>query len=310
MPILHQCADYLVRYNPAGNTDVAVVTFDPWSPEPGLTGEFFAETFFLRRSISAIGIKPARNDWYLGSAMTQVVQAIREATRGMRLVGYGGSMGGFGVINFAQDLNLADLLAIGPQFSIDPAKAPFETRWTREAQELTFENDRIARIPPIRKGWVVYDPTTDDARHANLIRQYHDLTPIRLYFADHHPLAILQQTGLREQLLLDLAANRLDRSHFVQELRRRRRQSSWYWLYLSKELQSRGMLEAAFRAIEAAKAVPNTGRWFPLDVQHATLHQQSGQRDAAVALIEPYLAEEPHAAAARWLLNEWQAQAA
>ena len=305
MRVLHQCSNYLVRYNHVSSADVVVVTFAPWTVQPTLDANFFGEAFFRGRGINAIGIRPARNDWYQGSSMNQVIETIRRATQGMRLVGYGGSMGAYAVINFADDLGLDSLVAIGPQFSIDPAKVPFETRWNKEAQEITFRHDKIERGTRNRRGWILYDPHTSDTRHADLILAHHDFTPVQVYFADHHPLAVLQQTGLTEPLLLDLVHDRLDRGRFVRLLRHRRRSSEWIWMHVSKALQARGNIAAALRAIEAAKAISDADR-YPLDVQHAGLLLLVGGITEAVAMIQPYTDHPIHGDSARWLLQEWQ----
>ena len=304
MPILHECSNYLVRYNRPSKDDVAVVAFSPWSHSPSLEGDFFGEPFFRNRGINAIGIKAARNDWYQGAAMDEVIQTIRLATRGMRLVGYGGSMGGYAVINFSEDLHLDAVLSIGPQFSINPAKVPFETRWLGEAREVVFRNDKIDRIARIHRGWVVYDPTTTDARHFQLIQPHHNLIPIHVYFADHHPYIVLRQTGLIEPLLLDLVHDRVDQKRFVGLLRQKRRSSEWVWLHLSKLLQARGNLGGALRAIEFGKGLQGTYR-FQLDVQHAELLIRSGDRDAAMAMIVPYIDDTDHGREAHWRIRNW-----
>lgn len=304
--ILHESPDYVVRFNRVSDEPISIITFHPWTESPALDGPFFGETFFLRRGINAIGIKPARNDWYQGAAMANVIAAIRDATPDMRLVGYGGSMGAYAVINFANDLGLDDLLAIGPQFSIDPAAVPFETRWLTEARGLRFRADKIGGISRTRKGWIVFDPRTVDGRHAALILARHEFTPIRICFADHHPLTVLRETGLLEPLLSDLIHDRLDRREFVRSLRARRRDSPWVWLQCSRHLRDRGAPTRALRAVEIAKSLRGKDDGFPFDFQHAGLLAEADELEAALALIAPYRDDARHGDTARVLVGEWR----
>ena len=144
MATLFTGARYQVRYNRLDDTPLTIVVFHPWSDPPTLEGEFFAEEFMRRHGLNAIGIKSVRNDWFQDPEMEAVIAVIRDTTRGAHLVGYGGSMGGYAAINYSAAIGLAAVIAISPQFSPDPAKTPFETRWQPECTGPPFDNDLLA----------------------------------------------------------------------------------------------------------------------------------------------------------------------
>ena len=305
MPVLYAGRDYLVRYNRANDERLVVVVFEPWSHAPTLDGAFFGEAFFASRCINAIGVKTASNDWFQSEEMPDVIAAILNATPGVKRVGYGGSMGAFACINFADDLDLRTVIALGPQYSVDPEKVPFDTRWRDEAAKITFRHDKIDRIRPIANGYLLFDPTTVDARHAGIILKRHGLTPLKLYFSGHQPLTLLLQTHLLDSTLLGMIHRRFDRRSFTLALRRRRRQSAWLWHNVSTTLKVRGGLVAALAAARTAKQC-NADDPFPIDANLAELLVLSGHFEEGSALLAAYVDHPDHGAFARWQTVDWR----
>ncbi len=266
------------------NDPLVVVNFEFWWPTPSIEDQPSAEAFFAARGINFVGIRGAHNDWFLDDEILDVVAAVRRATEGCRRVGYGGSMGGFAVINFAHDLHLDSLVAVCPQFSIDRAKAPFECRWAEEAATIAFRHDKIALIPPIQDGYLIYDPASIDAAHAVLIREYHPLVAVPIPFTGHDILRALGQADVLEELLIGLIAGGFDRPTFVRRLRAGRSRSGVCWLCAAEARLRLGHLRAALRAILAAKdlTVPDPVR---ADVTHATILRRLGRDVEADAII-------------------------
>ncbi|MDX2290696.1 MULTISPECIES: hypothetical protein, partial [Streptomyces] len=144
--ILHRGPRYIVRHLRCNDDPWVCVSFEYWKPEPTLEGEFSGEGFFRHRGLNAIGFMAATNDWFQDDEIVDAIGAARHASEGCTRIGYGGSMGGFATINFYHDLGLSGGIAIIPQFSIDQARAPYETRWRGEAAAITFTHDKIDRI--------------------------------------------------------------------------------------------------------------------------------------------------------------------
>lgn len=281
---IHHGRHYRAVHSQVSDDPLVVVNFEFWWPAPSLAPAPTAEEFFTARGINFVGVRGAANDWFQDDEILDVIEAVRVATPGGRRVGYGGSMGGFAVINFAEDLELHSLVAVCPQFSIDPAKVPFEPRWRDEAAAITFRHDKIGRISPIRRGYGIYDPATIDARHAALIRARHDIAPIELRFAGHDVLRMLTEAGVAAELLIGLVTDRFDRAAFVRNLRSGRGQSGVAWLGAAEARARRGHARAALRAIEAAKArpLPDPRR---ADLAHAMILRQHGRVAEALALL-------------------------
>ena len=150
--ILHRGERYAVRYLKCNDRPFAVICFEYWLPQPSLDAEFAAERFFAHRGMNAVGLLAAENDWFQHDEIEPALATIRAALPDHELVGYGGSMGGYASINFADTLRLSRVIAVCPQYSIDPARAPYETRWPAEAARIAasggFRHDRIDQVTP------------------------------------------------------------------------------------------------------------------------------------------------------------------
>lgn len=234
-----------------------VIVFDHWEDRPSLDAESPGARFFVNTGHNVVGIKTARNDWYQGAEMGDVCSAVLAGTPSHFRIGYGGSMGGYAAINFAADLQLDLVIAICPQFSIDPAKAPFERRWLTEACTITFHQDKIDQARHAR-GYLVFDPCTVDRLHAELILAHHDLLPIRIHHGGHDQMLMLQQCGMLATILIEMVHNRFDLSACLELVRRRRRGSVVFWLNLAVALARHGRHEMSHQALLAARALPDS----------------------------------------------------
>lgn len=254
--VLYSTENYRVTRHPVAASAVTIVIFDFWTERPSLDDEPPGERFFVQQGLNVIGVKTARNDWYQGNEMAEVCACVVAATPGQRRVGYGGSMGGYAAINFAQDLDLHDVIAICPQFSIDRVKAPFERRWRAEAGEIDFKLDRMDRRRSDRpaRGHLVFDPHTVDGLHAERILAHHDLVPVRIRHGGHDQMLLLQQCDMLSGMLLDMVHGRFRAADCLATLRQRRRGSAVFWLNLARTLARHGRHDAAHRALREARA--------------------------------------------------------
>jgi hypothetical protein len=256
-----------------------------------LDAEFSAEWFFIHRRMNAISVLAARNDWFQKSEITEVIAAIRAATPGFELVGYGGSMGAYAVINFADLLGLRSVLAVCPQFSIDSARAGYEPRWRTEAAAIEadggFAFDRIDRVSRLTKGWLVFDPGCTDGLHARDIQRHHALPELRLRFGGHDMMRMLQQADLFTDMILDMLEGRFEPVSFRRRWRAARRRSAVYWLAVSAALLRRGNAAAALRAIAEARLLPHP-ETAEIDVAEARIRLASREAAAASSLAEKW----------------------
>jgi hypothetical protein len=302
--ILHSGPAYRVRERRAAEGSTCVVVFEYWSPHPTMEGPVSSEDFFLKRGHSVIGVKPARNDWYQDDEIVDAIGAVRRAGEGRRLVGYGASMGGFGVINFADLLGLSDLVAVCPQYSNDPTRAPYEDRWLQEARSIAFRHDRIDTAPPITAGTLIYDPASVDGVHAANILRRHPLNSVRPFFAGHEVMRMLQQAGLYSDLLLSLVEGRYDAAGFARALRAGRRKSSACWLGVADALRRRGALEGGFRSIAEARRLGHPDPYI-VDAAEGALHMAAGSPERAAALLAPWRTDPAWAGIVTWQASRW-----
>lgn len=186
--------------------------------------------FFGGLGVDFALVIPKSNQWYQYPEMPRCLDLLRGlAGRYARRVSYGGSMGGYAALKSAAHIGVQAVLAIAPQYSIDPAKVPFETRWKDEAHAIRFIDDDM-RLRPGIEYFVAYDPhAASDVRHVDLIAQA-GAGPVRLTvpFGTHFLAHMLVETGLSSDLLRWFVSGTLDLAKFRKEIRARRGQSITY----------------------------------------------------------------------------------
>lgn len=155
-------------------TDAGVcVTFRPFfgrDDNPDTAEEGFGEPLLMNFEVPAVHFINRQNHWWLIPDLEACLDAVRPVVaRATRRTGYGASLGAYAALRFSRLLDLDEVLAFSPQYSIDPVKVPFETRWPDEAAQLDFRGEDMK----IRAGCrvhVVLDPRSVDGQHLALIR--------------------------------------------------------------------------------------------------------------------------------------------
>ncbi|MEL7125155.1 MAG: tetratricopeptide repeat protein [Pseudomonadota bacterium] len=177
-----------------GQTDgPAFVTFEGIGLGKGKTTPApFGSVLAEKLGLDLVHVVPRAPDWYHYPDMDACLAAVRPHM-GPRTFAYGSSMGGFASARFADRLGLTRALCLSPQYSIQPAVVPFETRWQKHATRIDFLNDDT--IPPrAARVWILTDVTDPQERaHAELIAQSGPTEVLDVSFAGH-PVG----TALRE----------------------------------------------------------------------------------------------------------------
>lgn len=298
-----QC--YRARGEIRPDDSVIVVTFDHWSPSPTVHGAGYAEEFLKKRGYNWICIKTNINDWWQSDEFDDLAAVVRRATLGRRLVGYGGSMGGFGAINHAELLGLSSVVCVAPQYAIGDA-VPWEHRWRDDAEKIAFKRYYMNRERRLRSGYIICDPWSMDGRHAALIQQRHDVTVIPVYGSDHYPGIVLQECRLFDELVQGLFVGRLDLPSVLANLRRKRRGSQTYLLSVGHRLVARKRLKLGLEFANAARALPDEMD-FSRTVQYSSILAASGRGGEAVAALAPFAFLPGSADYARSLIRNWLA---
>ncbi|OJU12465.1 MAG: hypothetical protein BGN86_12625 [Caulobacterales bacterium 68-7] len=236
---------------PHGSTRV-IVTFAPWRSDPGLERPGFGEEFLAAHELDGIHVTCAGNDWYQYPEMPEAYEAIRRAAAPYEsLITYGVSMGGYQAIKAAAPLNARRVLAISPQASVDPSKAPFETRWP-EAKDIDFIDDEIVRSDA--RYVVVYDPRSPlDAAHARMIcAVVGDRYKVVMPFAGHWVLRTWKEAHFITKATLTLLKSKRDTAGVRRMFRELRRDSPSYIGEMIALGRLSPAMEAALKAQQAA----------------------------------------------------------
>ncbi len=167
--IIFEDEDLQVIYHP-GNSNYTLITFSPMDM-PVLGHNYWCQTLVVKESISTIGFVAKRAHWYLADSMRAAIDAAKRTRRG-QVITYGSSMGAYGALKWAERLGATGVVAIAPQYSIDPNLAPFDHRYTDRFDPRWHSNMALDAADCASRALIIYDPTdAPDAAHADLICQ-------------------------------------------------------------------------------------------------------------------------------------------
>jgi tetratricopeptide (TPR) repeat protein len=199
----------------------------------------FGEKFFKDNRISAVHVVPVSPAWYQYEEILWVAAEIKKITgKYSRVVTYGTSMGGYAAINFAHLVGATDVIAISPQYTIDPKRAPAETRYVNAFNHFKdFVYDQ-----PAGRDWasvdalIVFDPKDIlDTYQANMARIDTSACLVPLRYSTHPSTQVLSINSLKQFLLHVAEHGVIASASLLQFLYRRDRHSSWYyWLTLAR----------------------------------------------------------------------------
>ena len=229
--ILYRSQALEVRRVVAGNGKRQVVTFDSYHEPPGLDRPGFGEAFFQAEGITATHVMTHGNNWFQYAEMPSVLALIQNACSGAeRLLSYGSSMGGYAALRFAGAVGAKAALALSPQFSVNPRKVPFETRWASDRRRIQFIPGLEHEMVQVPLMVMAYDSRLDvDARHARQLLREADIAEIPLPFAGHPVGPFLHDVELLQPLVINVLDGTFRQENF-QVTARRRRKSSPHWL--------------------------------------------------------------------------------
>ena len=229
--ILYRSPALEVRRVLAGDGRHVVVTFDSYHEPAGMDRPGFGEAFFQAEGVTAVHVMSHRNDWFQYTETEDVLRTIRKTcSEAERVLAYGSSMGGYAALRFADAIGAHAALALSPQYSLDPSKVPFETRWAPDRRRIRF----LAAIDgAIRPGpWRIfaYDSALDaDNRHAELLIAAAPMTAIPLPHAGHPVGGFLNDIKLLRPLVLTALDGSFDPARFRRAAHARRTRSA-HWL--------------------------------------------------------------------------------
>jgi hypothetical protein len=248
--VLYEDADVVVTASDHGSAR-AIVTFSSLNEhERG-----FGRALLDKEGVTAVYFVARWNHWFQPQGCRAALPAVRAFLNRAGIVGimtYGSSMGGFAACLFSGRLNADRVLMLGPQFTSDPAKPPYEQRWVREAGEVTYEDDdMVLSASPSAKKLVVYDPYEDRVQ-AELFVQLPNTHLFPIAFSGHNVSHFLLQTELLQSLVLQSHEARFVATEFRRAVRGQRSKAGNYWHRLGVRTRGRGDGQLSLKSLSKA----------------------------------------------------------
>jgi len=225
-----------------------VITFSPCEPKhlvylqkdivEKATDELYiwGFDFITKERLNIISFAPlVGGQWYKSKKFSDFLTELSQViSRFPSRIGYGGSMGGFGVSVYSNLLNLDRVLLLNPFSTLNRRLAPFETRFPKAVKRGSWEFDFFDGAVCNARGYVIYDPLFDlDARQA---KRYKNLHHLKLPGVGHSIPLHLQKLGMLGWISRSfLHDGAIDKSRFYLEARNRREYIGYYNWLLSKK---------------------------------------------------------------------------
>lgn len=241
--------------------------------------------------LDSVQIIPRGNHWYQYGDIPEMIAEVRRiAAPYSEVVAYGQSMGAYGAIHTSALLRPTKVLAICPQFSIDPNRINFETGFRTLAKDIDFMRDEIQDNASQDTDFIIaYDQlfSIDGNHYREYERHLKNLYRLRMPFCGHGVSEALKEAKMIPEYLLTLITKgKHELNATRQEFRRHRDKIKLYQESLRLALAKR-KLKA--KDIESAS-------------KHAFKHYELKKKFSSIQLYCE-IAEQlgtPQQAAARW----------
>ncbi|MEQ9695066.1 alpha/beta hydrolase [Shimia sp. SDUM112013] len=198
---------------------------------------------FVKRNYAHLHLQSRFNDWYINSETADFEAHLGALVRPYRrIVGTGFSMGGYGILRFAEVLGLQHALLVSPQISIAPEVVPWDRRYRDCADGFDAAmGDVASRAKRGLKGVILMDPFRPlDHRHADLIQtSFPNLVICRLGCGGHPATRVLGEAGGFGRVQSQLLSGQVDVEEIRQKHRKSRRKSPTYWRHLGENAARR-----------------------------------------------------------------------
>ncbi|WP_091742763.1 tetratricopeptide repeat protein [Phenylobacterium immobile] len=225
MTVLIEGKDVRVVLSPGSSKKLLAVTFTGRDhAPPAAMGA--GQEFFEKNDISAVHIISKANHWWLTKEFAPTLDVVRSYAdrEGYKeLITYGSSMGGYGALVGSGRLRANRMVASVPQYSIDPAKAPWEDRWLKDAAKLRFELEDFEKQVGRGDIYIFSDPLYEpDQKHVERIREHRPINHLKVSFAEHDVSRILVELGIISAVTLGAVRGEIDPAGFGRMVRDRR----------------------------------------------------------------------------------------
>ena len=176
---------------------------------------------------SGLFIKPTESNWFRKPGLYKLFEQLEKSGFiGVydSIITYGGSMGGYAAIAYADALHAEKVLSLNPQATLDAAIVPWETRFPRGMRQdwSSFPQNAAEGCQNASEVVVVFDRLCQkDARHAALLN-IPGRVELNVPFVGHGIPYHLRKMGLLERLFDDVASGAFSLSEWHRLIRMRR----------------------------------------------------------------------------------------
>lgn len=188
-----------------------------------------AEKSLQKYGFHVIGIMPKLKSWFPATSMQNMLHAIQDWIAPFKTrIAYGGSMGAYAAIKYSNLLDFKRIIAMVPQYSIDPLDIT-DLRYNMFFQpELNAEmRIQAADVSAAREYIVIYDPYYQEDRvHYEKIKELlPQLHTLHLPYTGHDAIAVLASS----ELLNDFLTREFEPAYFYQKIRQVKKNSKFYY---------------------------------------------------------------------------------
>lgn len=198
-----------------------------------------AEKSLTKFGFNVVGIMPKQKSWFPESSMLAMLEAIRAWIAPFQTrIAYAGSMGGYAAIKYSKLLGFKRVVALVPQYSIDPEQVT-DNRYNMFYQpELNHDMQVQAKDVSAECEYIViYDPycPEDRAHYEKLQTVVPNLNTLNLPFTGHDAIAVLASSDL----LHDFLRHEFDAPYFYKKIREVKKNSKFYYRKVIENLLPR-----------------------------------------------------------------------
>lgn len=203
----------MARY--AGSSDRLVVCFSGVGTERHEAPPFeLINSATVGGRHSALFVSDPTRSWLNAPKLLEsILEQVKLAQRMFgtnKTVAIGNSMGGFMALELARHVELAAVLALAPQFSVDPEVVPDETRWRYFRRRIaSFDVPCIEKLPQDRGiYYVVHGGTADEHMHWHRFPAQTNLKHFVMPRRNHNLARVIRARGMLGQVVQEAVENR------------------------------------------------------------------------------------------------------
>lgn len=220
-----------------------------------------------KRGFSLLGVKPKYIEWYRKNDLHQFFRSTEFAkfiSRFKKVVLYGGSMGGYAALAFAEAVPGCTVIALNPQSTLNRKLVPWEKRF-KDGWNVDWQgdfNDAAFGATFAENVYVVYDPLLKfDKKHIERLDS-NNLICLKVPLVGHRMPVWLAQMGVLGKIVDLAVANNLTEQDFY-TMARERRNIPHYFVQMAKRAKNKQLKrDCVNRALYLN----------PTDIEALTLH--------------------------------------